>query len=375
MDIALNARFYPLQMTQNALFLMPLVGIESFVHGLGKVLPGQWKEAVAEARAVGAIRADLPSFFLEDTPEKIVAMAEKLGKGVQFTEEINRVWAYHGGKHNALLHGLTEQQAILKGKDVVRDTNFYFTAAHRPTATTTPTGSMLMRYRTFSNEYATFLLHHIRQKNWDVVSSSLGVLLSISGTYGVPFYGLAQYALAQQGVVLPTIDPVDELFGISTAGAGSALPNLPMSSMSLAGPVLAPAVALMQGGSGKEAVALAIQKLAGRPLTQVAQGIAEISRQGMTRTPGGEMKVRRGPGRVGQSMLNLAPSAQNEMKGIRDELQLAVQARDMRRVKAIREHAGVRGISPNLGDLLGQVRSAQSREENRSLIDLIMGAQ
>jgi hypothetical protein len=373
LDIAMNARFYPLQMTQNALFLMPLVGEESFTHGLGKFLPSQWKAAAEEAIAVGAVAGDIPKFFTEDVPERMLAAAEKAGTLVQFTEKMNRVQAYHAGKHNALQNGLSEQQAIRHGLQVVRDTNFFMTNSNRATATNTPTGSALMRYRSFSNTYATFLAGHIRKGNWDVVGSSIGVLLSMSGTAGIPLYGLVQWSLAQQGINLPSIDPVEYTTGASIGGAGSALPGLPTSMRGLS-PVTAPFAAFAENPTFKEGAVAAARALAGGPTVRIASAVAELMRGGVTRTPSGQVKTRRTTGRILQSAGGFAPTAENEYRAGRAELQRALSAGDRAALPAMRQRKSDLGAWLNWRELQSQAKSSISRQKNRSALSMFLGS-
>lgn len=391
LNVPMKPRFYGLNFAQNILGLMHQVDTESLAHGLSEVMFNRaavekkameagvvgnkfdpvshmefLKTPFTEAPAQGAVKG-----WLDKTMDKVGYIAEQ-------SEKWNRMVAYEAGLKHAELNGLTGEAAHRKALDIVRDSHFMFDAANRPTITNTPFTSMMFRYRSFSQEYASTLAHTIRSGDMSRAGAALAALWSVSGTHGIPLYSLVRMGLAQQGIEVPVLAPAEEMLGIDMGGAEGALPQLitsPDEALGVFWKQINDVTDILKDekGTWKQKAAAASLKLLGSPVNQAISAGAELAANGLVTSPNGkELKSSRTFKDTVLSGVGLQPSARALQGDTQRRMKLALTANSADFLKHEIERAQKKGVT-NIDEMITRLLSKQQSGENASTMEILTG--
>ena len=380
LNIAFKPAFYAMNLMQNFLTLYPLVDTEAFSKGFAKVIFDK-DNAIKEATEVGALQEGLNTLWKEDTKTTVAKWSKKLGLegGVQATENFNRMVAYFAGKHDAELRGLKGDAAIKRALDTVAESNFLYSAAHRPQITNTPIGAAAMRYKSFALNYAEFIRQAVKSKQWSRASSAIAALWATAGTSGIPLYSWTQDRLASMGVYLPKIDPLEQVLGFDIQGADTPFPTLPQSPQDLAGPLGAMAInageAVYQGLNGGDYATPGGKALrAGGMLTRAASAVDElVRRRGETFNAGHtELTMERNPEQVFMGLVGLGPTGGQLKYDTQRDLLHADEAGDMGALREAIEESRAKGIR-NQAAVIARIRAKRTADRNQSLLYSTLG--
>lgn len=155
-----------------------------------------------ELERVGVLRNN----FIEDrTVSATKKFVENLDKGLfslfEFAERINRGSAYFGAKAKAIAKGMSEEQAIEYGKDVVRKTQFTFGSVDTPLFLQKDIAKLFTQFQSFNIKQTEFLAEKIQSKDFAglarYIFGSIAVVATIGEIMGldigemIPFSGVA----------------------------------------------------------------------------------------------------------------------------------------------------------------------------------------
>jgi hypothetical protein len=192
---------------------------------------GYWDlltKGTRELEDVGILRNN----FIEDrTLSAGKQLTQKIDRGL-FTffdgaEKINRGSAYYGAKAKALKEGLSEEQAIRKGIDMVRDTQFTFGSVDTPLVLQSDINKLLLQFQSFTIKQGEFLGEMIKNKEFAgllryslagaLVVSTVGKAIGMDAKDMIPSFRIG---------VPPTLQfPVEA--GKAIAGAPDKYGNIP----------------------------------------------------------------------------------------------------------------------------------------------------
>ena len=384
LNVAMKPRFYGLQVLQNVLALAPQVDTESLWHGIATSLFDRksWDEArKAGVISEGAHRVDQYSLLNEDvfSGQRSEGLVGKVLNGMGYlaekSEQWNRVISYNAGLRHAELNGLTGDAAHRKALDVVKDSHFLYDAANRPVITNTPVGSLMFRYRTFSQNYASFLAHRFRDKDPSRIAASLGALLATAGTNGIPLYSMVRYELAKQGVEIPEVHPLDETLGIDMGGAESPIPSYPTSPSELLGPFWDQAQEVYDTMNEEAPLSArlgaAAGVVAGGPFRQAVGSVQERLNRGVTASPQGEeVKSVRSERDIALSGIGLKPSTRGLQAEAYRRLSKALRTKNTDFVRKEREVLQKKGVT-NTQEILTRLVTQQKTGSRLSAIEIL----
>ena len=385
LNVAMKPRFYGLQMLQNVLALAPQVDTESLAHGIYRTLFDR-KAAWEEARRAGVLtegvhNVDQMSMLKEEifTGEHVAGMVGKVLKGMgklaDLSEQANRVLSFHAGIHHAELNGLTGASARRKAQDIVKDAHFLYDPANRPVITNTPAGSLMFRYRTFSQNYASFLAQRLREGDPSRVAASFGALLATSGTSGIPLYSMVRNELGKLGYNAPELHPLDEMLGIDIGGTESPIPSFPSTPNEVLGPFWQQAQQVYDAATTeaplKARIGAAIGSLSGSVIQQLVGAGQETALGGVV-TSRGQREVRsvRGEREVALSALGLRPSARALQSEAYRRLGGALKTGNSDFLSSEIEKLQKKGVT-NVRQTLRRLQTAQRSGENLSAIEIL----
>lgn len=383
-NIAAKPAFYPMNLMQNFLTLMPLVDTESFSHGIMKGLVG-YKKAFKEAEEAGALQEGMNKLWREDPLQvgqlRLDRTAEKLGayKPAEATENWNRVVAYHAGLYNAQQAGLKGFDAVKKALDVVAETNFMYSAAHRPSAFNTPINSAVLRYRSFSQNYGSFIANLARKGEKGKLGTALAAVFATSGTTGIPMYQYVQSAAAQAGYNLPPINPMEEVMGFELGGASAPFPVVPTSVEDALGPfggIVDAGLDTLTGANtvqGEGNAARLVRGVIGGPASKLIGGIAETARGGVTLNRSGtEMIAQRSPEQIAMTALGLSPTIGQEQYRASDRIRRGLQTRDGDAIRNAIIDSRLKGIR-NQQQITQRTKADITSKERKTVIGELVG--
>lgn len=379
LNIALKPAFYAVNLMQNFLTLMPLVGTESFSHAFAKVIFDK-ENAIKEAREVGVMQEGLNTLWRDQTETAVQRIGKPLEKGVEATESFNRMVAYFAGKHNAELKGITGYDASKRGIDVAAQSNFLYSAAYRPQLTNTPMTSAMLRYKSFALNYAEFINQLYQKGEYQKLGAAMAAVLATSGTTGIPMYSWVQDRAAELGVVLPSFSPMEQM-GFELSGLDSPFPLLPDSIESLAGPLGKIAIdvgqagqAVVQGGDVGTAVGDVVNDVLGGGIVgRGADALAELSRGGVTRSEGGRtVRSVRTPEQIALSAVGFGPTAGKLNYAARQGLERAVNAKDMGELQRKIVETRAKGVR-NQATLIANIRAENTKNKRKSIAGRAFG--
>ena len=379
LNIAWKPSFLGANLLQNFLTLMPIVDTESFAHGVFYAATN-WQKARQEALEAGALSEGLNALWKDSDRSTVLSQTVdkyNLGGIAQKTEDINRVIAYHAGKKNAEIAGIRGLEADKKALDIVTQSNFLQSAAHRPQAVNTPIPAALLKYKSFAMNYGSFMGNLWRKGEYDKLAAALAASFAVGGTSGIPFYSQVQTALAQQGIVLPDVEPLDQVTGVELQGADPPWPVslLPTSAKDVAGPILgigASAVKAAYTGDAYDAAQVVKQVVGSGIVGSVAQGVAEISRGGVTRGQGGKVKSVRDPEQIALAMMGLGPGRGKLNYDARRKLSLAAASKDRDAIRNAVRETRAKGVR-NQAQILANARAKVRKGETDSIYGELFG--
>lgn len=390
-NVALKPRFYGLQVLQNILTLAPQVDTESLAYGLYEVMFNR-AAATERAKAAGVITEgvqaiDQTSFLKESTfrdttrmskPGVVSQMVDKIGTVAEASENLNRLLAYEAGLHHAQLNNLTGAAAHRKALDIVRDAHFMYDAANRPTITNTPFTSMMFRYRTFGQNYASYLANQIRSGDVSRIGASFAALWSVAGTSGIPLYSMVRLGLAKYGIEAPELKPSEEALGWDLGGAESPLPTIAVSPDEQAGVFWNEAqdiyktLADDKSTVGVRAAALGL-KLLGSPAVSAVSAAREFANQGIVTSPQGqEVKSVRSARDIILSGIGLQPSARALQSDTQRRLKLAISSNNPDFIRNEITRAQKKGVT-NIKETLTRMATRERNKERTSVLDVVTG--
>jgi hypothetical protein len=386
MNLGLNARFYPVNATQLLTNGYGLVGEDGLAHGLMKAYTN-WPAAYKEAVENGAVQSGLEHLWNEHGSTArghvLTRFTEdalsKGNTGVIASEAFNRTVLYHGGKFVAEKEGKTGRAAIRRARDINRMVNHGFSAAERPTFGGTLAGSVLGRYKSFAMNQLSFI-KHLALNDPKAAAETLAITLALSGTSGIPLWGLGQDIAAKQfGYNVPNITPFDDVTGTNLSSAFSVVPSLPgtdpLSAENLGGPVLGPVLGAVSAlATGDESAgARALWGIAGAFPKRVVQGVDEHLRRGLTTTDSGKPLIQRHPRDVLMTALGAKRGPRAEAYARREDIMRAHEVGDTEGLKAALNKAREAGVvRPQ--QMLSTAKRLKKQEENKkSVLDHILG--
>ncbi len=324
--------------------------------------------------ATGAHSVDQTAMLKDEifTGDHVDGMVGKvlngMGKLAELSEQWNRVLSYHAGLKHAELNGLTKGAAHRKAMDIVKDSHFLYDAANRPVITNTPVGSLMFRYRTFSQNYASFLAQRAREGDKARIAASFGALFATAGTSGIPLYNMVRYELLKHGVEAPVVDPMDEMFGIDMGGAENPVPSFPSSPNELLGPFWDQAQQVYDAATTEAPLGARVGAvagvLAGSSFRQILSAAQELRNRGVTTSPGArEVKSVRSERDIALSSLGLRPSTR-ALQGeayVRLRRALQTENRDfLRKEITALQKKGVTNTKETLTRLIAQQQTGSS---------------
>ena len=119
----------------------------------------------------------------------------------EFAEKVNRGAAYYGAKARALDKGLSEEEAIQAGKDLVAKTQFRFGSVHTPVALQGDVVKFLTQFQSYNVKQAEYLLGKVKKREAAGLIRYTGASLLLVATFGqlfgmrptdmIPFFGVA----------------------------------------------------------------------------------------------------------------------------------------------------------------------------------------
>lgn len=138
-----------------------------------------------ELEKVGVLR---DSFIQDRKLSSTKKAMEKLDKGLfslfELAEKVNRGGAYYGAKARALSQGLSEEEAIKKGVEMARQTQFTFGSVDTPVALQSDIMKTLGQFQSFNVKQAEFLGEMAKNKEWGGLIRFIGANALIIGTVG-----------------------------------------------------------------------------------------------------------------------------------------------------------------------------------------------
>lgn len=377
-DIGLSPRFVPMQMMQNVMTQLPLVGGDAFAHGFMQTI-GNWKAVTKRAREAGILTHNDMRFFGEaagaGTSNKFLRMA---GWAAEQSEKFNRTWAFASGEYLARKAGLKGKEALQKAAAISKQANFGYGLAEKPLIANAPLGGLAYRFRSFTANYATFL-KHLMETEPKKAAEAITLVLGTAGTAGIPMYSWIREAAANQGVYLPEVEPLSQVTGLDFGRSTDPFFRAPQNTSELvdfaAGPFFGP---LAKGtaaffGGDDQGQAFALQRLAGPLLSRTVQGVGELARGGETRTPTNkDLLTRRDTPTILKSMVSMAPSARQMRGRLLEDLQIAERARDPLARREIFRRGRELGAY-NLRKLRSQAKAKVKREDQQSVVSILLG--
>jgi hypothetical protein len=387
LNVALKPRFYALNFMQNVLALAPQVDTESLAHGIYEAVfnHGAATKAAREAGVIaeGVHRLDQSAMLSESVFSETRDMTGMVGKALdkmgwlaEQSEKMNRIIAYHAGLKHAELNGLTGAAQNRKALDIVKDAHFLYDAANRPVISNTPVGSLMFRYRTFSQNYASFLAQRLREGDPSRIAASFGALLGTAGTTGIPLYNMVRYELYKLGVEAPEVNPLDEMFGVDFGGAESPIPTFPTSPNEVLGPFWAQAQQVYETLQGRgqtlgARVGAAALQLGGSALGQLA-GAAQEQQQGgvITSRAGREVRTVRSERDVALASIGFQPSSRALQAKSYRELTAALNSGNSTIVDNTVERLKAKGVR-NTQETIRRIRAERRSNENVSALELL----
>jgi hypothetical protein len=377
-DIGLSPRFVPMQMMQNVMTQLPLVGGDAFAHGFFQTI-GNWRAVTKRAREAGLLTYSDMRFFGEaagaGTSNKFLRM---LGWPAEQSEKFNRVWGFASGEYLAKKAGLTGKEALQKAAAISKQANFGYGLAEKPLIANSPIGGLAYRFRSFSANYATFL-KHLMETEPKKAAEAIALVIGTAGTAGVPMYSWIREAAASQGVYLPNVEPLSQVTGLDFGRSVDPVFSAPHTTSDLvdfaAGPFFGPiakGVTALIGGD-EQGQAFALQRLAGPLIARSVQGIGELARGGETRTPTSkDLLTRRDTGTILKSMVGMAPSARQMRGKLSQDLEIAERARDPLARREIFQRGREQGAY-NLRKLRSQAKAKVKRSDQQSVVSILLG--
>ena len=384
LNVAMKPRFYGLQMLQNVLALAPQVDTESLWRGIADATFNSkaWETArKAGVIADGVHRVDQYAMLNEDifTGQRTEGMVGRVLNGMGYlaekSEQWNRVISYNAGLHHAKLNGLTGDAAHRKAMDIVKDSHFLYDAANRPVITNTPVGSLMFRYRTFSQNYASFLAQRAREGDPSRIAASIGTLLATAGTNGIPLYSMVRYELAKLGVEIPEVHPLDEVLGMDLGGAENPIPSFLSSPSELLGPFWDQAQEVYDT-MGEDAplgarVGASAGVLAGSAFRQALSSVQELGNKGVTTSPlGQEVKSVRSERDIALSGIGLKPSTRSLQAEAYRRLGRALKTKNTDFVRKEVETLRKKGVT-NTQETLTRLIAQQKSGSRLSAIEIL----
>ena len=391
LNIALKPRFYGLNALQNVTGLLPQVDTESYAHGLYKYFFDK-DNAFKEARAAGVLEpetfqteelrrglftaADPARQFKKGIFDKVV---DKVSALADASENMNRVIAFHAGLHHAETYGLTGSNARMKAMDIVKDAHYLYDVANRPSVSNTPLGGLMTRYTTFSKNYASFLVHQFRTGDTSRIASTVAGLLAVSGSKGIPLYGMVQRELAKLGHdVLPDIPAADQVMGLDIGTGGDLLPQVPTSAKDLLGVFYSEGQRALDTLTTDNAplgsrIAAAGIGMLGSPIRSAISAAQEYSQGGVTSSPkGDEVKSVRSGRDILLSGLGLKQSPKALQAETYDRLRLALKTENAGYLERAIKQSQEKGVT-NSGQIIRRLITKQLQGDQTSALQLLTG--
>lgn len=384
-NIGFNPKFYPMQMAQNLINLFPLIRhSEAKAHGMKRAV-FDFQQAYEEAAQAGAVQSGLGAIWEDvrsagDPNSKLMNWAQAANKIPGASEAFNRVLGYHAALKDAELAGLSGREARQHAVATTTMANFGYSAAHRPQFSGSFMGSLMMRYRSYGLQYKNYLAHLI-EHDPRAAAESFVTAIAIAGTGGIPLFGVLKKLGGLAGVSIPDMHPFQDLTGLDMGTSASPLEiGLPTDPASLAGPILGPGVnfyqGAMEGGEG------GLQKLIGGVKGEMGvvpknmmEGVAELARGGVTKTPAGHVQLQRSTGDILKHMANFAPSAHGEISQANRDINAAVDSGDQTAIEAAiaqHEKKGFVGGQSTYRRARGKER-AEEAGKYRGALDMLLG--
>lgn len=375
-NIGLNMKFPLLQQGQLLTNVLPVVKEEAFNHGMAQAMlnPEAWEKA----KRAGVISSGLSAAWADETlgpkGQRMIKWMRDANRLPEVSENFNRVATYNAALYQAEKKGLRGKAARDRAVDTTLFTNFGYTPAHRATAAGTLTGNLMMRYRSYSLKYGNMLAKLIDNGDVGAAAQSLATAMALSGTSGIPLYGLAQGVLARRGIAAPQVTPFEETTGIGMGGSANPIPTLPELDWTLAGPIIGPPVAVAHGvvTGDSEEFTKGAKGVLGSAASHLLSGTDELLRGGETKTPTGRLKMRRETPDVVKSMFNLGPTARATYARERADISNALEAHDYTSLTSRLAHARNAGIV-DLKSLVSESKAALTRKDRESWFDDLLG--
>lgn len=386
MALGLNPKFYPVNATQLLTNGYGLVGGDGLAVGINKAITN-WPAAYKEAVSNGAVQSGLESMWTEVGTTKRGHVITRFTKealqkgtaGIAAEEAFLRTVMYHSGKFIAGKEGLIGRESVRRALDINRMANFGYSPAERATFGGTPVGSALGRYKSFGlNQLSS--LKHLLKSDPKAAAEKLAMILALSGTAGVPMWGVVQDQLAQHfGYNVPNLTPFDEVTGTNLSTSFSPWPSTPsedpFSAESIGGPLLGPVAggveALVAGD--EKAGARAIWGVVGAAPKRIVQGLAEHAREGLTRSPSGKPLIQRQPADVLKTALGFKHGPKAEMYKRSREVMRAHETGDMEGLRQALDKAKEAGVI-RPGKMLSTAKRLKKAEERKpTLLESLLG--
>lgn len=387
--LGLNPRYYPINAMQPLIMGYGVLGADGLAHGFARMITN-WPKAYKQAMNDGVVQGGLEHMWTEGKTTSrghvltrfTKAVMGSVSKALVASETINKVWMNEGGLYRAAKEGLTGRAAVNRARDIARLINPGFNAAERPTSTGTFYGSTLLRYKGYSMQYVSYVKHLLTHDK-RAAAETLAMVAALSGTNGIPGYGMAQDILAKHfNYNMPSVSPADEVLHTNGLSASfSPWMNLPgvteeATWEDAAGPVVGPLVAVgnaIHDDNWQGSLGAAAGKLVGGGIMRPARGIAEYARGGLTTTPSGKPMIQRSNSDIAKYIFNVGPSAKGQAYDLQDKVMRAYDAQDDAGLSVALDKAGEGGLL-NPGQGMRTARAKQKAEEKRkSVMDALMG--